>query len=162
MTISEAQRFDMHRGLRDTLGDNVADTLMEHLPPTGWGDVARTRDIDRLEGSFHRLENRFDLLENHFDLLEGRVERLENRIERLEGRVERLENRIEQLENRFERLEVRVERLEARFELLHAEFYELRSDLTRRLDSFSRWAIGLAITYGTILVGILTTIAFAR
>ena len=148
MTISEAQRFDMHRGLRDTLGDNVADTLMEHLPPTGWGDVARTRDIDRLEGSFHRLENRFDLLENHFDLLEGRVERLENR--------------IEQLENRFERLEVRVERLEARFELLHAEFYELRSDLTRRLDSFSRWAIGLAITYGTILVGILTTIAFTR
>ena len=127
MTISEAQRFDMHRGLRDTLGDNVADTLMEHLPPTGWGDVARTRDIDRLEGSFHRLENRFDLLENRFDLLEGRVERLE-----------------------------------ARFELLHAEFYELRSDLTRRLDSFSRWAIGLAITYGTILVGILTTIAFTR
>lgn len=106
MSISEAQRFDMHRGLRDTLGDDVADTLMEHLPPIGWGDVARTRDIDRLEG--------------------------------------------------------RIDRLESRFEVLHSEFHELRDDLTQRLDTFGHWAIGLAITYGTILVGILTAVTFTR
>lgn len=49
MTISEAQRFEMHLGLRNTLGDDVANSLMEHLPPSGWSDVARTSDLKRLE-----------------------------------------------------------------------------------------------------------------
>ena len=45
MTISEAQQFDMQVGLRSSLGDYVANTLMEHLPPSGWSDVARKQDI---------------------------------------------------------------------------------------------------------------------
>ena len=49
MAISEAQRFEMHLGLRNTLGDDVANSLMEHLPPSGWSDVARTSDVNRLE-----------------------------------------------------------------------------------------------------------------
>jgi len=49
MAISEAQRFEMHLGLRNTLGDVVANSLMEHLPPSGWSDVARTADLNRLE-----------------------------------------------------------------------------------------------------------------
>ena len=49
MAMTEADRFTMHLGLRNTLGDDVADTLMEHLPPHRWGDVARLRDIERVE-----------------------------------------------------------------------------------------------------------------
>ena len=30
--------------------------LMEHLPPSGWSDVARTGDIDRLDTRIDRLE----------------------------------------------------------------------------------------------------------
>ena len=56
MAISEAQRFEMHLGLRNTLGDDVANSLMEHLPPSGWSDVARTNDIDRIEARMDRLE----------------------------------------------------------------------------------------------------------
>ena len=56
MTISEAQRFEMHLGLRNTLGDVVANSLMEHLPPSGWSDVARTGDIDRIDTRIDRLE----------------------------------------------------------------------------------------------------------
>jgi len=56
MTISEAQRFEMHLGLRNTLGDVVANSLMEHLPPSGWSDVARTGDIDRIDARIDRLE----------------------------------------------------------------------------------------------------------
>ena len=39
----------MRRELKKALGDDVADTMMEHLPPTGWADVARKDDIERLE-----------------------------------------------------------------------------------------------------------------
>ena len=49
MAITETQRFEMHLGLRTTVGDNVADILMEHLPPSGWGDVARKSDIEHLD-----------------------------------------------------------------------------------------------------------------
>ncbi|MFM7095452.1 MAG: hypothetical protein ACKOYL_13005 [Actinomycetota bacterium] len=56
MTISETRRFEMHLGLRNTLGDDVANSLMEHLPPSGWSDVARTSDIDRIEARMDRLE----------------------------------------------------------------------------------------------------------
>lgn len=69
MTISEAQRFEMHLGLRNTLGDDVANSLMEHLPPSGWSDVARTADIDRIDARIDRLEARIDRLEA--DMKEG-------------------------------------------------------------------------------------------
>ena len=55
MSISEAQRFDMQVGLRSHLGDDVANTLMEHLPPSGWSDVARKQDIDIVHKDISRI-----------------------------------------------------------------------------------------------------------
>lgn len=48
----------MRSGLQQALGDNVANILMEHLPPSGWSDVARTRDIDLLREDMNGLEVR--------------------------------------------------------------------------------------------------------
>ena len=55
MTVSEAQRRALHEGLVKKLGADVADTLMDHLPPAGWSDLARRNDLDNLEHSL-RLE----------------------------------------------------------------------------------------------------------
>jgi hypothetical protein len=57
VTIAESRRFELHQTLRNTFGDTVADTLMEHLPPAGWGDVARQGDIEQLRSDmeFHRV-----------------------------------------------------------------------------------------------------------
>ncbi len=81
MTISETARLDMLSGLRTHVGETVANTLMEHLPPGGWYDVARTADIDRIENRLDRLEIRFDKLEARFDKLEARLDGLTQRIE---------------------------------------------------------------------------------
>lgn len=48
MSISEADRLEMRLELKKFLGDKVAETLMEHLPPMGWADVTRRSDIDHL------------------------------------------------------------------------------------------------------------------
>ena len=45
MTITEAERFQMHEVLSTAHGKEVAAIIMEHLPPTGWGDVARRSDV---------------------------------------------------------------------------------------------------------------------
>ena len=52
MTTTEAERFQMHESLIHTHGKEVADIIMEHLPPTGWGDVARRSDVADLRSSF--------------------------------------------------------------------------------------------------------------
>ena len=53
MPVTEKQRFEMHSNLKVKLGDDVADTLMEYLPPVGWADIARKSDVDRLERRFN-------------------------------------------------------------------------------------------------------------
>lgn len=58
MAISEAQRFQVHVGLRRVLGDDVADTMMEYMPPVGWADVARRSDIEHLEKRMDHLDGR--------------------------------------------------------------------------------------------------------
>jgi hypothetical protein len=58
---------------------------MEHLPPGGWYDVARTGDFDRIETRIDKLEalldDRIDKLEIRFDKLEARIDKLEIRID---------------------------------------------------------------------------------
>jgi len=92
MAISETARLDMLSGLRTHVGEAVANTLMEHLPPGGWYDVARTGDIDRIEIRLNRLEQRFDKLEVRIDRLEAR---LDDRIDKLEARIDGLAQKIE-------------------------------------------------------------------
>ena len=55
MTITEADRIDMLAELRRCHGDRVGDIIVQHLPPTGRGDVARITDINRLERRIDRL-----------------------------------------------------------------------------------------------------------
>jgi hypothetical protein len=75
----------MLSGLRTHVGEAVANTLMEHLPPGGWYDVARTGDFDRIETRIDKLEalldDRIDKLEIRFDKLEARIDKLEIRID---------------------------------------------------------------------------------
>ncbi|MFP5578644.1 MAG: hypothetical protein ACLGIZ_10460 [Acidimicrobiia bacterium] len=59
MAISEHDRYELHKWLIDNAGEQVAETLMAHLPPTGWADVATKRDLDlltaTLRGDMHEL-----------------------------------------------------------------------------------------------------------
>jgi hypothetical protein len=77
MAISERDRLELHLGLKQHLGDDMADILMEHLPPSGWADIVRQRDLDRFEFT---LSGRMDNLEGHMDNLERSVDQLSSRL----------------------------------------------------------------------------------
>ena len=60
MSITELSRHQLYLRLEATLGAEEAATLMEHLPPVGWADVATKRDLDHfatvLRGEMKVLE----------------------------------------------------------------------------------------------------------
>jgi hypothetical protein len=49
VNVSDAQRRQLHAGLVEKIGADVADTLMDYLPHAGWSDLARKSDLDALE-----------------------------------------------------------------------------------------------------------------
>ena len=48
MAIDERARHELFVRLEQVLGTQEAATLMEHLPPVGWADVATKRDLEQL------------------------------------------------------------------------------------------------------------------
>lgn len=46
MPVDDRQRMNLHRKLEAALGAEEADTLMAHLPPVTWDQVATKGDLD--------------------------------------------------------------------------------------------------------------------
>ena len=68
--MTEARRTEMHIGLRESLGPRVADSLMEHLPPSGWADVARQSEVNL---RFEMVDRRFEEIARRLDAIEARM-----------------------------------------------------------------------------------------
>ena len=137
MITTEAERFQMHEALIDAHGKEVAAIIMEHLPPTGWGDVARRSDVAGLQV----------LTKKDIDMLRismsGDMEAL--RLE-LRGEMEAL------------RLEMRGEMQELRAELrgeMQALRLEMRSEMHVLFNQQLKWLVGMVITAQALGTGAL-------
>ena len=137
MAISETARLDMLAGLRTQVGEAVANTLMEHLPPGGWYDVARTADIDHLRADIDRVRDDVSLLRSEVSNLRGDIIGLHNRIDGVEAR---LADRIDGLD---------------------AKFTKQIGDLAQKIETNTKWMIGISLTYGIGILGALVTFMVA-
>ncbi|MGH8884371.1 MAG: hypothetical protein ACRDYX_04210 [Egibacteraceae bacterium] len=133
MAVDERTRHGLYTRLEEVLGGEHAMTLMEHLPPVGWADVATKQDLGVLKGDLaaleQRLGQRIDGLEERIDLkIDGLEERIDLKMEGLEGRIDL---KIDGLE---ERIDHKVDGLEERIDLkMEALKHELRSDFHTEL-----------------------------
>jgi hypothetical protein len=48
MGITNERRHHLYVKLEEVLGEREATTMMDHLPPVGWGDVATKADLREL------------------------------------------------------------------------------------------------------------------
>jgi hypothetical protein len=81
MAVDERARHELFRRLDEVLGPDAATTLIEHLPPVGWADVATKTDLAALE---RRMDTKFEAFELRMDarfaVVDGRFEALEHKL----------------------------------------------------------------------------------
>ena len=91
MTASEHERHELAAKLEEFLGPDQAATLMEHLPPVRWDELARQddllalrSDVDGFKGELHDLRNEMtrtnDRIDHLTEVMELRFEALGDRI----------------------------------------------------------------------------------
>jgi hypothetical protein len=91
MAISEERRHELHNKLVEVLGRAEAATLMAHLPPVGWADVATKHDLAELET---RMDLRFDKVDLRFEAVERRLDEHDRRFDRMEDKLEQIRREL--------------------------------------------------------------------
>ena len=82
MASNEDDRYLLHQHLEEVLGRDDANTLMEHLPPTGWANIATKDDVEHLRVSTtHHLDQLRAQMVHEFELRDVRFERIEQRFD---------------------------------------------------------------------------------
>lgn len=51
MGVGQQRRRELQEALVDQIGPGPADTMMDHLPPAGWADVATRQDLEAHEAA---------------------------------------------------------------------------------------------------------------
>ena len=94
MAITESTRHHLHQRLDDMLGGEEASTLMEHLPPVGWADVATKDDLAhqtdvlnlRLDLLIAEITHRFDMTDARFQANDIRFDAIDIRFDAIDAR----------------------------------------------------------------------------
>ena len=131
-TPPDARRLRLHRALREKLGNQVADDLVDFLPPAGWGDLVRRADLD---AAVTRLDQKIDAL----------GARLDQRIDALE---ERLDQKVDAL---GARLDQRIDTLEDRITVIEHTLSEIKTDL-RSLGNLKRTIVVTGISMAVSII----------
>ena len=97
MPSSEAERFTLHQTLRGLMPEAVADTLMSHLPPTGWSDIARQADLDAQSLRFDRIDQKLVEIDARFDRIDARLDQIDARLDRIDARLDRIDAKFDEL-----------------------------------------------------------------
>jgi hypothetical protein len=98
MELDESHRHELHDSLAATLGARPAATLMAHLPPVGWADVATKHDLHELE---RRIDMRFEQVDRRFEEVDRRFAAVDHRLDGMDRRLERIEGHLVDVDGRF-------------------------------------------------------------
>ncbi len=85
MAITEDHRYRLFQHLVEVLGRENASTLMEHLPPAGWADVATKQDLEHLRA---RLQHEFDQRDLRFERIDHRFNQVDARFDQIDARFD--------------------------------------------------------------------------
>lgn len=111
MEFTADQRLEMHLSLKRALGDDVANTLMGHLPPGGWSDVAQAHAVDR---RFDEVNRRFDDIDKRFDDVYRRFDDIEKKFDDVDKKFDDVYRRFDDVDKKFDDVNRRLDGLDRR------------------------------------------------
>ena len=124
----DAKRLRLHRSLEKVIGIDVADELIDFLPPSGWGDLVRKSDLEATE---RRLDAKIDAvgarLDAKIDALSQRVDtQIDALSQRVDAQIDALSQRVDaKIDALGARLDARIDALSQRVESLQKEVRRL-------------------------------------
>jgi hypothetical protein len=146
VSVTEESRHRLHQALDRTIGEEEATTLMEHLPPVGWADVATKTDLDHLRTSTKTdLDHLRTTTKTDLDHLE---ERLELRFALLRTDIN---GRFNLVDERFSKVDVRFDGIDQRLDDMVKGFDKIENRLTYQFWQF----LGLIVAFGGVLIAVL-------
>ena len=115
------------------LQPEVADAILETMPPFDWSNIARSDTVDQrfdavdqrfdaVDQRFKGVDQRFDAVDQRFDAVERRLDEGERRLGAIDGRLDRLDGRMELVEGRLGRVEDGLVVVGTRLDGLHQSF----------------------------------------
>ncbi len=155
MSVTEDRRIALLEAAHQHWGRDVAVTLMEMLPPSGWGDVATRQRVDALERG---MDLRFQLVDQRFETLETTIEARFDALEtRLGARIDRVEARIDRVEARFDSLEAGLDAHIDRVEVnVAGELAIMRREIQAGFATAEAHTIRWIVGTGVALIGSLS------
>jgi archaellum component FlaC len=139
MPSSEAERFTLHQTLRSLMPEAVADTLMSHLPPTGWSDIARQADLDAQSLRFDRIDAKFVEIDARFDRIDAKFVEIDKKFVEIDARFDRIDARLDHIDARLDRIDTRFDRIDAKFD---------------ELASMKRYVVTTGIALAALICGV--------
>jgi len=133
MSTNDKARLELHRRLEEVLGAEEASTLMSHIPPVTWDQVATKDDLRALEASLRS---------------EISVSAAGLRAEMADLRTEMAELRTEL---RTDMADLRTEMADLRTEL-HTGTATLRADISNAITRQTRWMLGVAVALTSVMI----------
>ena len=140
--VADGNRFRVQMGLRVKLGEELGDLVMDYLPPTDWGQVARVQDVQSVREDLNSLQSDVKSLQSDVNSLQSDVKSLQTDVSSLQMVVQSI------------RMEV---------QLLKMELDALRRDVDR-IDRTLKWFIGVnvAVFLGMYALQVQTLLLVSR
>ncbi len=132
MPVDDRTRLNLHRRLDAMLGPEEADTLMAHLPPVTWNEVATKDDLNVLDRT---LRSEMQALGGE---LRGEMKALGSE---LRSEINALDTGV--------RTEIRVSAAN-----LRTEMATQRTEIVDAIGRQTRWMVTFAAAWSTLLVGL--------
>jgi hypothetical protein len=155
MTVNDRNRLALHRKLEAVLGTEEADTLMEHLPPVTWHDVATKDDVRSSEAGLRselalaaavlRGEMATGLAGVRADMSSGFADvRAEMNAGFTDVRAE--------MHDRFGAIDTRFGEMNVRFAEIHGRFGDVTSEVHRAINEQTRWILGFMCVWSAAII----------
>ncbi len=139
MPSSEADRFTLHQTLRSLMPEAVADTLMSHLPPTGWSDIARQADLDAQSLRFDRIDAKFVEIDKKFVEIDARFDRIDAKFAEIDKKFVEIDARFDHIDARLDYINTRLDRIDSKFD---------------ELASMKRYVVATGIALAALICGV--------